>query len=162
MNSTQRIFKIDLFNSIKIEPYVLEHMYKFAQYSCWSHESGGQLFSPDPSATELLITHITGPYKSDRTSRTSWNPDIKKLKKDREDNFERGLYVVGLWHTHPEALPVPSGLDHSTCNSHLKLLDDVYTAFCLLTLGNKGKVPAISMYMAVRASNEWKEAKETY
>ena len=139
---------------------VLEHMYKYTQSQPSDNEAGGQLFSRNISENVIVVEEITGPYKKDDQSRTHWKPNKKQLIADRESMFSKGLHVVGLWHTHPEPIPHPSFIDRDTCEAHLRLLDSAYTGFLMLTLGNVGAPPNLSVYLSMRNEHSWKELIE--
>lgn len=135
-------------------------MYKHAQVKRYDCEAGGQIFSMSISERVVIIDGITGPYCSDKRDRTHWKPDKKRLVADRQSMFSTGFHVVGIWHTHPEAKPRPSCTDKETCESHLALLDNAYTGFLMLTLGNGGVPLNLSVYLSTRPSYTWQQLEE--
>ena len=134
---------------------VLTHMFSFAQDKSRLAEAGGQLFSRNPDETTIVIDEITGPYLTDKRTRYSWIPDATNMSFDREKLFSQEVYVVGLWHTHPERIPRPSRKDKVTCEKHLRLLDPAYKGFLLITLGNGRPIPAISIEYLERVNYKW-------
>ena len=124
---------------------VLEHMFSFVQDKYHLSEAGGQLFSRNPDDANIIIDEITGPYLSDKRSRYNWIPDVTKMSSDREQLFDKGSYIIGLWHTHQELTPHPSQKDKVTCEKHLQLLDSVYRGFLLITMGNGSPNPVLSI-----------------
>lgn len=117
---------------------VLNHMYRHAQTSVWNKEAGGQLFSPNPASSNVIITVATGPHRQDRRTCSSFLPNIRMATNDRHQQFSNGLHVVGLWHTHPEAYPSPSYRDKVTTQQYLKALKGDMDAFLLIIVGNRG------------------------
>lgn len=134
---------------------VLEHMFSFVQDKVHLPEAGGQLFSKNPDDGNIIIDEITGPYPTDKRSRYNWIPDITKMSFDREQLFDKGLYIVGLWHTHPELTPHSSQKDKITCEKHLQLLDSVYRGFLLITIGNGSPNPVLSTEYLERKGYKW-------
>lgn len=89
---------------------VLRHMGSHRQTRRWHREAGGQLFARFvPGA--VLVEHITGPRRSDRRSRASYQPDRAAEQREIHDMHALGLHYVGDWHTHPERSPSPSVVD---------------------------------------------------
>lgn len=73
-------------------------------------ESVGQLYSRDLTSNHLLIEYATRlkPRRATR-GRVQFNP--KTAYAERVALFKEGLHCVGIWHTHPEPNPSPSGED---------------------------------------------------
>ncbi|MBI6949358.1 Mov34/MPN/PAD-1 family protein [Pseudomonas koreensis] len=138
-----------------IKSDVLGGFYSNIQNKCFKKEAGGQLFSRNINANPIVIERSTGPYPSDQRGRHSWKPNKEQLIKDREALFKNGLYVVGLWHTHPQATPHPSTIDRSTCEAHASLLDSSYNGFLMITVGNSGSPPNLSVYFSDRKTKNW-------
>jgi integrative and conjugative element protein (TIGR02256 family) len=127
---------------------VLDHMYAHTQRRPWQKEAGGEIYTTDPDTHGLIITAATGPNSGDRRGRYSFNPDIEAATRDRERLFAQGLHAVGLWHTHPEARPVPSGLDHKTTDEYLEAFRGDRDFYLLVILGNRGNPPDIAVWSA--------------
>lgn len=89
---------------------VVRHVRLHRQTRVADPESGGQLFAK-VTATEILITRATGPYKEDRVSRYRLTLNRWRQKADIRKLFRAGLHFVGEWHTHPEPFPSPSSID---------------------------------------------------
>lgn len=140
---------------IIIKSNALDHMYTRAQRKWFQRESGGQIFSRTISGNPIVIEHITGHHLTDLRSRHGWKPNRTQLIKDREKMFRDGLHVVGLWHTHPEPFPTPSTIDRKTCEAHTELLDISHKGFLMITVGNSGFPPNISVYFSDRSTQEW-------
>lgn len=140
---------------------VLVHMYSYAQTNFWKFEAGGQLFSDAPESDVVRISLATGPYPSDKRSRHGFQPDIRIANIDRVKYFSRGFHAVGLWHTHPERKPSPSGLDRKTACEYLRAFDGEMDGFLLVIVGNSGDPLNICVWLAsVDPNNSWVELVE--
>lgn len=127
---------------------VLGHIYGYAQRSCFAREAGGQLFSSVINKPQVEVTHVSGPNSGDRRGRHKLDWDIPQANSDREAHFAEGRHVVGLWHTHPEAFPSPSGQDEKTTRQFLDAMEGNMQAFLQVIVGNKGAVPNIGVWVA--------------
>ncbi|WP_228273758.1 Mov34/MPN/PAD-1 family protein [Rhodocyclus tenuis] len=124
----------------------LEHMYRHAQRRIWHKEAGGEIYAIDPDANGLFVTAAVGPNKGDRRTRCSFNPDIEAAKRDRERQFAVGLHAVGLWHTHPEAHPCPSGRDRQTTEEYLSAFQGDRAHYLMAIVGNCDSPPRIKVW----------------
>lgn len=142
---------------------VLEHMYGFAQRSCFSREAGGQLFSPVVDKPIVEVTHASGPNRGDRRGRHKIDWDIPQADVDRVAHYSEGRHVVGLWHTHPEAVPSPSGQDEKTTRQYLVAMEENMQAFLQVIIGNKGTIPNMGVWVAQNgARNTWIALEEKH
>lgn len=107
------IYRVGIRQRLLFTSEVLKHFQAHAQTTILRPESGGQLFGRI-SQGSVDICAITGPYKLDLLSRYLFVPNRKKQQKDIEEKFRVGLHYVGDWHTHPQAVPEPSGTDMSS------------------------------------------------
>lgn len=139
----------------------LEHMYRHAQRRIWHKEAGGEIYAIDPGANGLIVTSALGPNRGDRRTRFSFNPDIEAVKRDREQQFAVGLHAVGLWHTHPEACPSPSGQDRQTAEEYLSSFHGERECYLLVIVGNCGNPPSMKVWAASQGSfATWVELAE--
>lgn len=129
---------------------VLAHMYGNAQRRVWQKEAGGQIFSPNPHESEVLVTSATGPYPEDQRNRHRFIPNIRRIRFDAMQSFTEGMHSIGLWHTHPEAKPSPSSMDEATTREYLAGHSAEMAGFLLVTLGNEGPQPNMSVYFVGR------------
>lgn len=140
----------------------LVHMYAHAQRGLCQKEAGGELFANDPDASGLVISAASGPNPRDRRSRNSWKPDTAAADRDRQRQFIHGRHAVGLWHTHPESFPSPSGRDRQTTNDYLKAFHGERKRYLMVTLGNSGDSPNMAIWVAsYETRNTWTELIET-
>lgn len=96
--------------SIHITEEVMEFLGSHAQLDSRAPESVGQLYSRDLTAPKIVIERATKlPTKV--ASRIKVQFDTKVAYAERKALFESGLHCLGLWHTHPEPKPSPSGDD---------------------------------------------------
>ena len=126
----------------------LEHMYQHAQRRLWQKEAGGEIYAIDPDAHGLIVTTATGPNKGDHRTRTSYNPDTDAANRDREKMFALGLHAVGLWHTHPEVHPSPSGRDRKTTEEYLSAFLRDRERYLMVIVGNHGTTPNVKVWAA--------------
>jgi hypothetical protein len=72
-----------------------------------------------------------------------------------------GRHAVGLWHTHPEDNPAPSGLDHSTTRKYLDAFNGDMDGFLLVILGRSGNPLNMAVWMASNTPSEaWTQLPE--
>jgi integrative and conjugative element protein (TIGR02256 family) len=124
----------------------LEHMYRHVQRRIWHKEAGGEIYAIDPDTHGLIVTTATGPNRSDRRTRCSYNPDIEAAKRDRELQFALGLHAVGLWHTHPEASPSPSRQDRQTTEEYLSAFLGDRERYLMVIIGNCGNPSTVRVW----------------
>lgn len=140
--------------SVSFESSVLDHMYKFAQRRFYQPETGGQIFSPGPHHDVVAVTAATGPNPRDVRTRHAFNPDANQATADRRGHFDEGRHAVGLWHTHPEANPVPSTRDHATACEFLKDFGGSMNGFLLIIIGNQGSPLNMAVWLASSKSRD--------
>jgi integrative and conjugative element protein (TIGR02256 family) len=139
----------------------LDHMYAHVQRKLWQTEAGGEIYSADPDSHGLIITVATGPNPDDKRGRRSFNPDVDATTQHRNQQFEQGRHAVGLWHTHPEKNPSPSGLDRRTTEDYLVAFQGQRERYLMVILGNQGKVPNMAIWSAERNElSQWIELIE--
>lgn len=128
--------------------HVLQHMYFHAQRRFWQKEAGGELFSTDPRSDGLIISNAKGPNPSDHRRRNAWSPDTEASDRDRLSEYAQNRHAVGLWHTHPEGAPWPSGRDQGTTWEYLDAFVCDRARYLMAIIGNHGAVPALAVWMA--------------
>ena len=140
----------------------LEHMYKYAQVKRNDKEAGGQIFSESPDGSLVLISVVTGPYDVDSRSRSHFNPCLNKINQDRASFFKKGLYAVGLWHTHPESNPRPSNKDKITTLKYLNAFEGEMRGFIQAIVGNTFAPDSLCVWLAsADTKNPWIKLQET-
>lgn len=86
-------------------------MLRHRQMKSKDPEAGGQLFARFEENGTATIVEATGPKPKDKRSRCLFIPDRWLQRAEIKVLHEEGKHFVGDWHTHPEAIPSPSGED---------------------------------------------------
>ncbi|WP_186057833.1 Mov34/MPN/PAD-1 family protein [Burkholderia gladioli] len=146
--SCRTFFSPDKARYVLFSESVLQHMYSYAQRRWNQTEAGGEIYAPDPYSSSLLVDAVTGPNPRDRRGRYSYNPDVTSTTQARNVQYERGRHVIGLWHTHPERQPSPSGRDKATTADYLRAFGDDRERYLTVIVGNHGEAPAITVWSA--------------
>lgn len=138
---------------------VLAHMYTYAQRKRFQTEAGGEIYSPTPFYSSLVVDDITGPHPRDGRSRHSFNPDVETTTQARHAKYEKGRHAVGLWHTHPERHPTPSNSDKTTTEEYLRAFSCDRERYLTVIIGNRGEVPAMTVWSAEKCGKwlRWDE-----
>lgn len=101
------------FEVVFAEP-VWERILSFRQVSVESLESGGILLGRIfEDQRRYVVDEITQPMPSDRATRSSFyrSKAHHKVAVKRWRESKGYCSYLGLWHTHPELIPTPSGVD---------------------------------------------------
>ena len=106
-----------------------------AQRWCRS-ESVGQLFTAD-LAKPTIVIDVATVLKPLRSSWASVTFDAAEAMRQREERFRQGLYCIGLWHTHPEPAPDPSGTDERLAADHAQAAVSVLNALAFVIVGTR-------------------------
>jgi len=156
---TRTFFSPDRTRYVLFTENVLRHMYSFAQRKCKQTEAGGEIFSPRPYSCSLLVDAIAGPHPEDHRSRYSYNPNTSATSRARNEQYACDRHAVGLWHTHPEAQPHPSGLDRATTQDYLRSFAGTRSRYLSVIIGNRGDTPAITVW-ATEELGDWQRWDE--
>ena len=127
-----RLFRLPDAGLLLIEKSVLERIHAYRQVSN-QREAGGLLigYFRDP---HLHITDLTVPGAGDHRSRFRFarkDPSHLQLVQDRHTGSGRLLNLLGEWHTHPEAVPSPSGIDQRDWGKTLAVRASQPTVFLI-------------------------------
>jgi len=98
---------------------VLRRFAAYRQTRFWHREAGGLLFARI-IGNDITLEEATGPRRSDRRSRYSYQGDRRLEQREIDERHGRGLDYVGDWHTHPEPRPRPSGDDDLAMTSRVR------------------------------------------
>ncbi|WP_200906901.1 Mov34/MPN/PAD-1 family protein [Paracidovorax avenae] len=139
-------FSPDMSRYVLFTESVLSHMYSHAQRKLFQTEAGGEIYSRTPYYSSLVVDDASGPHPRDRRSRRSFNPDIEATTQARHDKYEQGRHAVGLWHTHPERQPTPSGMDRRTTEDYFRAFNSDRERYLTVIIGNRGTVPAMTVW----------------
>lgn len=132
---------------------VLRYMYGHAQRKWYQIEAGGEIYSPTPYSSRLLVDAVVGPHPKDRRSRYGYNPDVNAVTKARNVQYERERHAIGLWHTHPEPRPNPSGQDKKTTEEYLHAFGNDRERYLSVIIGNRGEVPEMAVWSAEKCGS---------
>ena len=113
---------------------VLGHFERNRQQRATANEAGGQLFAR--FAEDAIIVEVaTGPYRTDKRSRFLFTPDRRREQRDIDEHFPKRLHFIGNWHTHPEAVPSPSGVDLKNTRQRFVESEHALKAFLVVIVG---------------------------
>jgi len=115
---------------------VIEFLGSHAQLDSRAPESVGQLYSRDLTAPVIVIERATK-LRAKSASRVKVKFDPKEAFAERKVLFESGLHCVGLWHTHPEPTPSPSGDDKHLARDYGLSAKNWVTGIVFAIVGNR-------------------------
>lgn len=102
-------------HKFKLDANVIAQLNNFVQNHPSKPEAGGILLGRHIiNSCDIIVDKITMPMKEDRGSRFRFFRTRKAHQKvvDEEWKASNGtMNYLGEWHTHPEAHPLPSGID---------------------------------------------------
>lgn len=105
-------------------------------------EAGGMLFARI-SARAISIEEATEPQHADRRWRFGFWPCSQTQQRIINARFKAGLHFVGEWHTHPEPIPHPSGLDFASMERCFLTSRHELKALVMIILGTAHGVDAL-------------------
>lgn len=97
--------------SSKVEKVFSNYRQKIGEY-----ERGGQLFIDINRADGLWLVDATLPHPDDRAGRSWLILDSVRCRQEILSANQKGLRLVGYWHTHPEIVPNLSSQDIKSFN----------------------------------------------
>jgi len=119
---------------LEFDPGATSVMYANAQVKPTSAESVGQLYTRDLTTSTVLIEHASL-LKPQRASRGRVQFDPKTAYAERVTLFKQGLHCVGIWHTHPEPYPSPSGEDKLLARDYAAAAKPALTGIVFVIVG---------------------------
>ena len=108
------IFQVTTSQRLIIDDEAVKQLLAHAQRSWWQAEAGGVLLGRHLLDSEdLVVDEVTTPQKQDRRSRFSFfrSKQHGMVARTRWAARDSTMAYLGLWHTHPESDPTPSGVD---------------------------------------------------
>jgi proteasome lid subunit RPN8/RPN11 len=107
-----------------------------AQRRWFRRESVGQLFADDltTNIVNVVVATVLTPSRASRVGVT-FNPDA--AFRERETMLNSGLHCIGVWHTHPEVVPTPSGTDESLAKDHALAALSVLNGLTFVIVGTE-------------------------
>jgi integrative and conjugative element protein (TIGR02256 family) len=125
---------------------VLEHFAKYRQLRSWQREAGGQLFARF-ALPKIIIEEATGPRRSDWRTRTTYRPNRRAEQREIAARHAQGLHFIGDWHTHPEALPVPSPQDTESMRDLVSRSKHTLNGFVLTIVGREALPVGLAVWV---------------
>jgi proteasome lid subunit RPN8/RPN11 len=111
-------------------------MLSHAQTGVKNRESVGQLYTRDLTADTVLVELATRlPPRAASWSRVQFDPT--KAFEERQQLFNQGLHCIGLWHTHPEPHPNPSGEDRQLSRNYANAASHQVQGIVFVIVGTK-------------------------
>ena len=117
-------------------------------------ETGGQLFANIGEKT-INIVLATLPTANDVQSRYGFIRDQTLEQRAIIEQKKRGLDYVGDWHTHPQMVPYPSGIDKRTTAKLFRQSKHNLKGFLMVIVGINP--PPLGIYAGVRT--KWRLTK---
>lgn len=131
---------------LKFSPAATSVMYANAQVKPTSAESVGQLYTRDLTTSTVLIEHASL-LKPRRASRGRVQFDTNAAYAERTALFKQGLHCVGIWHTHPEPYPSPSGEDKVLARDYAIAAKPALTGIVFVIVGTLPQPDAFKVWV---------------
>jgi integrative and conjugative element protein (TIGR02256 family) len=108
------VYRVTPRQRLIIVDHALTQMQSFAQHRWWNCEAGGALLGRHLlDSHDVVVDEVSTPQNGDRRSRFGFYRSAKHEQVARERWLQENSTsaYLGLWHTHPEPDPTPSGVD---------------------------------------------------
>lgn len=108
------VYRVTPKQRLIIVEHALQQMQAFAQHRPEDSEAGGVLLGRHLlDSRDVVVDEVSAPQSSDRRSRYGFFRSSKHEQLARQRWLEENntSAYLGLWHTHPELDPTPSGVD---------------------------------------------------
>ncbi|MDM0078695.1 Mov34/MPN/PAD-1 family protein [Variovorax sp. J2P1-59] len=108
------VYRVTPRQRLIVVEHALKQMQAFAQRRSWDSEAGGVLLGRHLlDSHDVVVDEVSTPQTGDRRSRFGFFRSSKHEHVARQRWMEENstLAYLGLWHTHPERDPTPSGVD---------------------------------------------------
>ena len=108
------VYRVTPRQRLIVVEHALKQMQTFAQHRCWDREAGGVLLGRHLlDSRDVVVDEVSTPQNTDRRSRFGFFRSTKheQLARQRWLQENSTSAYLGLWHTHPERDPTPSGVD---------------------------------------------------
>lgn len=127
-------------------------------------ETGGLLFGEKNEPLGVIwIDEIAGPPRDSKASPSYFfcgTEGTQDLNKSKEKKYRSTVSYIGLWHSHPDSLPLPSDTDIRGVGQVLSESANQLTRLLFMIIGTVTSSPVIGAY-AVRLS-EYEQWKDLY
>lgn len=138
-------FLPDGVGEIEFLPAILEHFDRYRQQHPKDKEAGGQLFWQYAAEGHRQVASITGPRPTDQRSRVRYKADHRQEQMEIDCHYERDLYFLGDWHTHPERQAKPSDSDIEAIQEIYKTSRNPGPGLLLVIVGNGSVTDGLSV-----------------
>lgn len=121
------VFRVTPMKRLIIVEHAVEQMRAFAQHRRWDREAGGILMGRHLlDSHDLVVDEVSTPQDTDRRGRCNFFRSRKHelVARQRWQQEHNTSAYLGLWHTHPERDPTPSGIDRNDWQQ--AVADDTY------------------------------------
>lgn len=125
---------------LEIGPTALALLAAWRQTGFWSKESVGQLYSADLSGPVVKVAVVTR-TAARWAARAGVQLDLQAARRERSEQFAKGLHCLGLWHSHPQDVPEPSPVDRVLANDHAKAGQPAFAGMVFAIIG-RAEFPA--------------------
>lgn len=125
---------------------VLRTLRSHVQHKSSSRESVGQLYSRNLTSDCIVVeeaTVLTPTWAA--WTRVQFDP--RRAATEREEKFKNGLHCLGLWHTHPEALPTPSAEDKALAREHALSAKGQLTGLVFAIVGTRSMPAGLRVWI---------------
>lgn len=110
------VYRVTPRQRLIIVEHALKQMQAFAQHRWWDREAGGVMMGRHLlDLNDVVVDEVSTPQDTDRRSRFSFFRSRKheQVARQRWLKEHSTSAYLGLWHTHPERDPTPSGVDRN-------------------------------------------------
>ena len=118
-------------------------------------ETGGILFGQRDDVSKILwINEITGPPPDTEASEDYFLcgvEGIAETNQEKQDRTRGSVQFVGMWHTHPRALPLPSEIDVAGMKKIVCATDPPTPKALLLIVGSIDSTPSLGAFVYHRS-----------
>lgn len=121
------VYRVTPSQRLIVVDHALKQMQAFAQHRWWDCEAGGVLLGRHLlDSQDVVVDEVSTPQNTDRRSRLSFFRSSKheQVARQRWLKEQSTSAYLGLWHTHPEHNPTPSGVDRNDWQQAVD--DDTY------------------------------------
>ncbi len=110
-------------------------------------EVGGQLFLQLPADGFDYIRFATGPGPGQKATRTTLERSREYDQAVIDDMYAKDYHYAGDWHTHPEAVPIPSSVDIKSSKECFKQSKHDRNGILMVIVGTSPPPEGLSIWL---------------